>query len=530
MMTANAAAYGNPTHITLSRVRSRWYDDCADTDDRALSVSATGIILMPLDTYKRKRDFNITSEPKPAAGTSHRTPIFVIQEHHATRLHYDFRLEAEGVLKSWAVTKEPTLDPAVKRLAVEVEDHPLKYAKFRGDIPEGQYGAGHVEIWDNGTYEHLPGDKDAGSIADGIDAGKIEFVLHGEKLRGAFALVRMKNDGGKNWLLIKKKDDHARPGAATDEKQKPSTESRKGKPSAKRARAEGRTSGERPEGIEFSHEEKVMFPDTGYTKGDVLAFYDAIADHLLPHLRNRPVTLERLPDGLSGPDAPHFWQKNTPDYYPGWIPRVELESERGEPVNYVLVNDRQTLLYLVNQGTITFHPWLSRIDNLDRPDYVLFDLDPGHSTFAAAMTVAKALHTMLDREEVANVVKTSGKSGLHVLAPWTGAGGYDEARAWALEIAGRVVEDIPDIVTTERSKSERHGKLYLDVMQNARGHHAVPPYVVRAVGAATVSTPIRWNELTSTLTPGKFDITSIIKRLGRLKNDPMAPMISAVNP
>src|SRR5437016_13075593 len=114
---------------------------------------------MALETYKQKRHFDTTPEPRPRLGKTHRRPIFVVQEHHARRLHYDFRLEADGVLKSWAVTKRPVMDRSIKRLAVEVEDHPLDYAKFHGDIPEGEYGAGHVEIWDKGTYENLMADK-----------------------------------------------------------------------------------------------------------------------------------------------------------------------------------------------------------------------------------------------------------------------------------------------------------------------------------------------------------------------------------
>src|SRR5438105_1161727 len=162
-----------------------------------------------LAKYREKRNFERTPEPGPEARVpKHRAPIFVVQEHHARALHYDFRLEHAGVLKSWAVPKEPSMDPAVKRLAVQVEDHPIPYATFAGTIPKGSYGAGEVSIWDHGTFEMVPGSKD---FDDGLDAGKIEFVLHGEKLNGKFALVRMGGGRGKqNWLLIKMRDQFVR--------------------------------------------------------------------------------------------------------------------------------------------------------------------------------------------------------------------------------------------------------------------------------------------------------------------------------
>src|SRR5262249_38616937 len=141
-----------------------------------------------LAEYEKKRNFRETPEPAPGRERPHRRPIFVIQEHDATRLHHDFRLEEAGVLKSWAGTKEPSLDPAVKRLAVRVEDHPLSYASFEGTIPEGHYGAGEVRIWDRGAFENADPTR---SVAEGLDAGKLSFVLHGEKLRGRFSLVRM---------------------------------------------------------------------------------------------------------------------------------------------------------------------------------------------------------------------------------------------------------------------------------------------------------------------------------------------------
>ena len=167
---------------------------------------------MALEEYVRKRSFEKTPEPKPSAQTSKpsaNAPYFCVQRHDATRLHYDFRLEIEGVLKSWAVPKGPTLDPTIKRLAAHVEDHPIEYGDFEGNIPQGNYGAGSVMLWDAGTFElvgDLPG------VAQ-IEKGDLKFRLHGEKLSGEFALVHMKGRGkGNDWLLIKKRDAAAVPG------------------------------------------------------------------------------------------------------------------------------------------------------------------------------------------------------------------------------------------------------------------------------------------------------------------------------
>jgi bifunctional non-homologous end joining protein LigD len=199
----------------------------------------------------------------------------------------------------------------------------------------------------------------------------------------------------------------------------------------------------------------------------------------------------------------------------------------------VLVNDLETLLYLVNQGTLTFHVWFSRIQDLDRPDFVLFDLDPGQATFADAVTAAKELHTILTAERSKAFIKTSGKTGLHVLVPWTVEGGYDQARAWAYDRATRVVEALPDQTTVERSKAKRGRRVYIDVMQNAKGRHAVPPYVLRAVPGAPVSTPLNWSELTPALDPGQFNWKTIFRRLAQQKPDPFAgfrqfPLAAAV--
>jgi bifunctional non-homologous end joining protein LigD len=272
--------------------------------------------------------------------------------------------------------------------------------------------------------------------------------------------------------------------------------------------------------------DKVMFPGEGITKGDVIDFYRRIAPRLLPYLKDRPATLERLPDGL-GEGRPHFWQKNTPASYPNWIPRVELPSEQGKPVRYALVNDLETLLYLVNQGTLTFHVWFSRLDELDRPDFVLFDLDRGPAAFEDVIRIARALHARLDSGGVRAFLKTSGKTGLHVLVAWTGDGGYDAAREWALGVSREVAAELPDIATTEIRKTNRGDRVYIDIMQNARGHHAVPPYVLRAVPGASVSTPLNWRELTPALDPAGFTIRTLFRRLARQRADPIAELLAA---
>jgi bifunctional non-homologous end joining protein LigD len=277
--------------------------------------------------------------------------------------------------------------------------------------------------------------------------------------------------------------------------------------------------------IEVTHPDKVLFPDAGITKGQVFDYYRRIADRLLPYLRDRPVTLERFPEGLGNNKRPPFWQKNTPASYPEWIPRIELPSERGETVHYALVNDVPTLLYLVNQNTLTFHVWLSRTAHLDQPDFVLFDLDRGEATFADVVAVARELHALLKTADKEAFVKTSGKSGLHVLVPWHAATDYAEARSWADEVSERLVAALPEQATREIRKAQRGRRVFVDVTENARGRHVVPPYVLRATPSASISMPLFWHELTADVDPATYNLRTVFRRLGRLKRDPFG-MIS----
>jgi bifunctional non-homologous end joining protein LigD len=272
-----------------------------------------------------------------------------------------------------------------------------------------------------------------------------------------------------------------------------------------------------------THPEKILFPELGITKGDVADFYRRIARRLLPHLRDRPVTLERFPDGV-GPGKKQFYQKDIPPHYPDSIRRIELPSEQGKTIHYALVNDLETLLYLVNQGTLTFHVWLSRVEQLDRPDFVLFDLDPGETDFAAVVRVALRLHAVLKKLRVRNFLKTSGKSGLHVLVPWS-EGGYEASRTWARSVAEQVIEALPELATLQIRKAERGRRVFVDILHNNQGHHVVPPYVLRATPQASVSTPLHWRELTPELEPRQFNVRTIFDRLARQKRDLLAPLL-----
>jgi bifunctional non-homologous end joining protein LigD len=339
--------------------------------------------------------------------------------------------------------------------------------------------------------------------------------------------MKPRGRGKPQWLLIKMKDSFARaaePAARPEAGSKPAPAETTPPKVAAEPRRPARGSRSARRAVALTHPDKLWFPDAGLTKRDVFGYYEQVANRLLPYLKDRPSTLERLPDGLTVPDGPHFWQKDTPSFYPDWIPRVALTTERGKVVHYAVINDVETLLYLVNEGTITFHVWASRVEHLDRPDFVLFDLDPGQASFGDVVAVAKSVHSTLHEAGVPSFVKTSGKTGLHVLTPWTG-GGYDEARSCALKIANRVAAGSPELATVEIRKAQRGRRVYIDVLQNARGHHAVPPYVLRAVPGATVSMPLSWKELTSDLTPAAFTPKSVLDRLGGRRRDPFAALL-----
>jgi len=747
-----------------------------------------------LAEYKKKRDPKKTPEPF-GGGKRGQEPIFVVQRHDARRLHYDFRLERNGALASWAVPKGVPLEPGQQHLAVHVEDHPLEYATFAGEIPKGQYGAGTVEIWDSGTYELVEEKKDGG----------LTIRLHGKKLNGTYALVPAHLSGDeKNWLIIRKKDDTAaaarkprkyQPMLATlaaevpkgdwlyeikwdgyriiatvsggepelrtrkdqdytqrfenvakelvkalktpdsvvdgevcalDEEGRPSFSAmQQGRPGTpivyyifdllevegepiidlpledRRGRLEklldkrnktirfsesfedgeslleaanqqglegimakrlgsrylpgkrsrdwlkikghgrqefviaGYTPGKgRREGtlgslvlgayqggklvyvgnvgtgfndaeikrllaklkplemhtppfedvpkmprvrkgdvmwvepklvaevefVEWTHDgrlrapsykglredkeasdvvreepvsmptvirkgkrilklsniDKLFWPGEGITKGDLLSYYQRVAPALIPHLKDRPFTMKRYPDGWQGK---FFFQKDAPKGMPDWIPTASIVvSTRDKPrqkrrIEAPLVNDELALLWMVNMGCIDMNTWYSRIDKPDRPDWVLFDLDPSPDVgFLETVQVALLVKQALDALELESFPKTSGSEGIHVLVPISRRYTYADTREFSAIIAGALARTHRGLVTTEWSKAKRRGVL-IDSNQNGEGKTIASVYSVRPKAGAPVSTPLRWDEVNEGLDPFGFTMETVLGRV-----------------
>jgi bifunctional non-homologous end joining protein LigD len=776
-------------------------------DPRALPAhlrrkSGYDISVSSLKDYERKRTRGATPEPF-RRGRRGKQPIFVVQRHDARRLHYDFRLERDGVLLSWAVPKGVPLEPGTQALAVHVEDHPLSYATFEGEIPQGNYGAGTVEIWDSGTYELLEEKRNGG----------LTVRLHGTKLEGVWALVPAHLSGDpKNWLLVRKKEDAAvgdgAEGAATSRRKyapmlatladevpngggwlhevkwdgyraiaymrggeaelrsrndnvlterfptvvralerslrtpdcvldgevvaideggratfsalqqgkagtryvyvvfdvlevegepvvdEPLAERRERLAAlvdrkrggvqvsdafddgaalfraaqeqqfegvvskradsryepGKRTRAwlKVKTSGRQefvlagytkgqgrraagfgslvlavreggdlrwvgnvgtgfddreldrllgklkplrretsalaevpkmprvkrsdvvwvdPELVaevrfaEWTHDgrlrapvylglredkpaedvqrerapmpdevrkgsrvlklsnlDKPFWPEEGISKGDLLAYYRDIAPVVLPHVRDRPFTMKRYPDGWRGK---FFFQKDAPKHMPDWIPTRRFEaSTRERPpqrrlIDFLLVNDELALLWVVNMGCIDLNTWYSRVDKPERPDFVLFDLDPSPDVgFRETIQVAQLIRETLELLNLVSFPKTSGSEGIHILVPIARRHTYAETREFSEIVAGAIARAHPGLATTEWTKAKRRGVL-IDSNQNGSGKTIASAYSVRPKAGAPVSTPLRWDEVNERLDPAAFTMDVVLDRVAR---------------
>ena len=275
--------------------------------------------------------------------------------------------------------------------------------------------------------------------------------------------------------------------------------------------------------VPISNKDKIFWPEEGYTKGDLLAYYQAIAPWLLPYLRDRPLTLTRFPDGIHGKS---FFQKDAPEWVPAWVRTVRLWSDTSErEIDYFVCDDAASLLYVINLGTIPLHIGSSRNSSLGQPDWCVIDLDPKKAPFVHVVRVAKALHALCKKIGMPAFVKTSGSTGLHVLLPLQGALTHEQCRNFA-ELLGRlVVNAVPDIATVARPLHAREGKVYVDTGQNGHGRLVVSPFSVRPVPGALVSTPLAWREVTEALDFHKFTIHTVPARCKKLRADPLLKVL-----
>jgi bifunctional non-homologous end joining protein LigD len=516
-----------------------------------------------LRTYRSMRDFDVTAEP---AGAAPETPEqdgsvggrFVVQRHRARRLHYDLRLEMDGVLVSWAVPKGPTLDPGARHLAIHVEDHPIEYRDFEGVIPGGEYGGGDVIVWDRGTW--TPDKKYARSPRRAVERGELHFDLHGEKLAGRFALVRSSRQpdrsGKEQWLLLHKRDEDAVAGwdpedhprsvksgrtndqvaaapeamwnsdAPAERAEVPLVPDRSWEPPTKEElaaldalRQQGTWVFQERE-LRLTNLDKVLFPASGkhraFTKRDLIRYYATMAPVILPYLEGRPLNLHRYPNGV---ERSGFWQKALPSHAPSWMGRWHNdEADPGETEWYAVVEEPAALAWMANWGALELHAWTSRAARPHEPTYALIDIDPGSkTTFDEVVELARLYRAALEHLGLVGRPKVSGRRGIQIWVPIRPGYTFEDTREW-VEIVSRAIGDtVPQLVSWVWQKADRRGKARLDYTQNAINKTLVAPYSVRAAAGAPVSMPITWDELDEPdLRPDGWTMRTAAERVERL--------------
>ncbi|MBI5088773.1 MAG: ATP-dependent DNA ligase [Actinobacteria bacterium] len=491
-----------------------------------------------LATYRRKRDFEATPEPRGATGSEPPSADgyrFVVQRHRASSLHYDFRLEAGGVLLSWAVPKGPTLDPSARRLAMHVEDHPLEYFDFEGVIPAGEYGGGDVIVWDWGTWAMV--DDDHRDPFDAVATGD----LH----------IDGKQGQREQWLLIHKHDDDAvdgwdpeahphsvKTGRTNDEVAaapaatwsshalwSAPTSDELAALDALGARGSWSLGGHE---LRLTNLDKVLFPahrpHPAYTKRDLIRHYAVMAPAILPYLAGRPVNLHRYPDGIA---KAGFWHKARPDHAPDFVGSWRNdEADRGETAVYSVLDSPAALAWAANFGAIELHPWTSTAEHPHQPTWAMVDIDPGdRSSFDDVLVLARLHRTALDHLGVDACPKVTGKRGVQIWIPVADGATFDDTRTWVERLSRLIGDTVPEMVSWQWGVAEREGRIRLDYTQNAINKTLVAPFSVRPAPGAPVSVPIAWDELDDPdLRPDRWTIADVAARVERA-GAPLAPLI-----
>ncbi|HEX2307203.1 MAG TPA: DNA polymerase ligase N-terminal domain-containing protein [Jatrophihabitantaceae bacterium] len=490
-----------------------------------------------LRRYQAKRDFARTPEPAGNAAATGRRPgplRFVVQRHRARALHYDFRLEMDGVLASWAVPKGPTLDPKVRRAAFHVEDHPIEYIDFEGIIPARQYGGGDVIVWDTGTWEPVR-ESDAADPVRAVADGEVHMALDGEKLHGRFVLVRTRRDssGKEEWLMLHKNDEFAvagwnaedwprsvLSGRTNDEvKADPDRLWRSDLPAARAAvllKPVAVTAAELAQldalgesgvwsvhgrDIPVTHLDAVMFAKRGrqrpVTKRELLRYAAQIGPTALPYLTDRALAVHRYPNGVRSKGS---WQRAVPKSAPEWLPRwTNPASGRAE----LVAGEPAALVWVSEHGGIEWQVSVARTDAWDQPTHVVIDLSGGR--WPEVLVAARLYRTAIDHLRLTARAKLSGAGGLEIWIPASGAG-FADTRAWAEDLSESVAAVLPEM-------AKGAATVRIDHAQNAEGGAVIAPYSPRATPGAPVSAPVEWDALDDRgLKPDVLTVRSVPER------------------
>lgn len=462
-----------------------------------------------LKKYNLKRDFTKTKEPVGKVSKSSKKLKFVVQHHLARKDHYDLRLEWNGTMKSWAVPKGPSYNSQDKRLAVLVEDHPLSYRNFEGTIPKGEYGAGVVMLWDEGTWEPLE------PLPKNFKVSSFKFVLKGQRLQGKWTLIKMQDN---NWLLIKENDniylfddikvfERSIRTNRTMEEIKENKEVIKAKTSLKNHIIDG---------ITITNSDKVIFKELGITKQDIAYYYHLASKRMLPFIKGRLFSTIRCPNGLGQEE---FFMKHFNPINEG-VKKILVKNAKNIKEDYYYIDSVSGIISEVQMNSYEFHILGSRVETLENPDIMVFDLDPDKSISMETLKEGvRDLKSILDKLNLKAYLKVSGQKGYHILVPIKKKMSWLEFRNTSKNIVKLMEATWPNKYTSNIRKNKRKKKIFIDWVRNTRFSTSVAPYSIRLKENCPVSFPISWRELDK-VNPSDITLSEAIKRLKR--KDPWA--------
>lgn len=430
-----------------------------------------------LKKYNEKRDFTKTKEPVGKKKTSNNKLRFCIQHHKASHDHYDLRLECNGILLSWAIPKGPSFNPKDKRLAINVENHPLSYRHFEGTIPKGQYGGGTVLLWDEGYFETT-------NIKKDYQNGSIKINFKGKRLKGLWLLINI-NDN--NWLFIKEKDQFAKKTPAISKFTR----------SIKTNRTMEEITNNKSQkkevticGIKITHPDKIIFKNPKTTKLDIALYYHKIAKKMLPLVKNRFISTVRLPNEKSN----KFFMKHFPNN--PYLGKKTITTNKGKKETYYYIKDEKGLIYEVQNNSYEFHIWPSEITSLNKPNLMVLDIDPDKNvSLEKVRNSVKEIRKVLKEFSLKSFLKTSGGKGYHIIIPINKNLSWQKFRDISQKIALLLEEQNPNTFTSNNRLSSRKNKIFIDWQRNIKGSTFVAPYSLRLKDKPTISKPISWTEL-----------------------------------